>query len=387
MTVGTVEADGPERLARRTSEKWARYPREIIPMFVAEMDYPLHPAIQDRLTRMIADSDTGYVTGPAEVAGAFAPFAARRWGWEVDPEAVGMTTDLSVAIVETLRQTIAPGDGVIVMPPIYPPFFDLVPEADGRVVEVPLVEPDAQGGWRMDLDGIEAALAAGSRAVLLCSPHNPLGLVHPRADLERLARIVDAHGAVVVSDEIHATLTHPDAEFVPYLDVSPAAAEHGMALHSPSKAFGLAGLKCALMVAGGERMRAALKAMPEEVMFRTGILGAAASEVAYAEGDAWLDGITASLAANRALLAELIAERLPRAVLHEPRATFVAWVDLRAYGLGDDPSEVLRERAAVALGSGPAFGAPGLGHVRVNYACRPELLREAIDRIAAVLEP
>lgn len=381
-----IEADGPEHLALRTSEKWARHPREIIPMFVAEMDYPLFPAIRERLTRMIAASDTGYVSGPGAVARAFAPFAERRWGWRVDPDAVGITTDLSVAIVETLRQTIEPGDGVVIMPPIYPPFFDLVPEAGGAVVDVPLLAPDAHASWRMDLAGIDAALGAGARAVLLCSPHNPLGAVFPRAELAELSRIVETHGAIVVSDEIHAPLTHPDAVFVPYLTVSEAAAEHGMALHSPSKAFGLAGLKCALMVAGGTRMRAALAAMPVEVLYRTGILGAAATEVAYADGDGWLDGIVASIVANRALLVDLVAARLPRAVFHEPHATFVAWLDLRAYGLGDDPAQRLLEDAAVALGSGPAFGAAGRGFVRVTYACRPELLREAVERIAGVLE-
>lgn len=380
MTI--VHADPIEDLRRRTSVKWTAHPADVIPMFVAEMDYPLFPGIRDRLVRMIETSDTGYVSGPALVAEPFAGFAARRWGWQVDAGAVGITTDLSVAIVETLRRLIAPGDGVIVMPPVYPPFFDLIPEAGGTVIEVPLRrEPD----WTIDLEGVAAALAAGARAVLLCSPHNPLGLAHSRDQLAELARIVEAHDAVVVSDEIHAPLVHPDAEFVPYLTVSDAAAVHGMALHSASKAFGLAGLKCALMVAASDRMRRELAAMPEEVEFRTGLLGATASAVGYADGDAWLDGVREAIVESRGLLEELVAELLPRAVLTVPHAIYVAWLDLSAYGLGEDPAAVLLDRARVALGSGPAFGAQGRGHVRINYACSPELLREALHRIAAAL--
>jgi cystathionine beta-lyase len=291
------------------------------------------------------------------------------------------TTDVSVVIVESLRRLIEPGDGVIITPPVYPPFFEFVPEAGGTVVEVPLA--DDGDTWSLDLDGIDAAFAAGARGILLCNPHNPLGLVHSRAQLEALAEIVERHGGFVVSDEIHGPLVHTDAAFTPYLDVSAAAREHGIAAHSASKAFNLAGLKCGLFVTAGERMRALLRSLPEEVVYRTGIFGLIATRVGLAEGRDWLDGTIAAIEQNRRLLTELLAEKLPGARYREPRASYLAWLDLNAYGWGEDPARVLRRKAGVAMSNGPRFGAQGRGFARLNIACSPELLTEAIDRLAA----
>ena len=392
MSADTAElrADPIELLRRRTSAKWTAFPPEVVPMFVAEMDYPLFPPVAEAMIARIRASDTGYV-GPAHpVADRFAGFARRRWGWNVDPDAVRLATDVSVGIVETLRLALRPGDGVVITPPVYPPFFDLVPEAGGRVVEVPLrlgsSAADGPGAWSLDLDGIRSAFADGrARAVLLCSPHNPLGLVHSVEQLAALAEIAAEYDALVLSDEIHAPLTHPEARFTPFLAVSDAAREQGIALHSASKAFNLAGVKASLIVAASDRRRALLDRLPEEVHYRTSLLGAAATAVAFEHGDDWLEAVVAALVENRMLLRDRMHERLPLAVVHEPRASFVAWVDLGAYRLGADPSELLVERARVAFGSGPAFGAQGGGHIRVNYACSPELLSEAIERTAAAL--
>ena len=199
--------------------------------------------------------------------------------------------------------------GVIVMPPIYPPFFEIVPEAGGRVVEVPLTHDDA--GWRLDLAGIEAALGAGATAILLCHPHNPLGLVHADADLAALAELAAAHGATVISDEIHAALVYPGVGFTPFLDVSDTARQVGIAAHSASKAFNIAGAKCAMSVVASEPMRALIARQPEEVRYRTSILGRAATEAAFTDGDDWLDDTLARIVANRDLLDRLVAERLP----------------------------------------------------------------------------
>ncbi|MDQ1562206.1 MAG: cysteine-S-conjugate beta-lyase, partial [Actinomycetota bacterium] len=199
-----VRADPLDLLRTRTSEKWLAYPADVLPLFVAEMDYPLAPVIADAIVDRVRASDTGYVAGSLPVGIAFAGFAARRWGWDVDPGSVMTTTDVSVGIVEILRQVTAPGDGVVICPPVYPPFFDLIPEAGARVVEVPLL--DDGGAWSLDLQGIEAAFAAGARAFLLCNPHNPVGLVHSRASLEAVSVLAARYGVTVVSDEIHGPL-------------------------------------------------------------------------------------------------------------------------------------------------------------------------------------
>ncbi|HLU64182.1 MAG TPA: aminotransferase class I/II-fold pyridoxal phosphate-dependent enzyme [Protaetiibacter sp.] len=379
----STQAEPLEHLRRRTSAKWGLYPDDVLPMFVAEMDYPLAPEIAAALRAAIERSDTGYVN-PSDTSAveAFAAFARERWGWAPAVADIRTTTDVSVAIVETLRRLAAPGDGVIITPPVYPPFFDLVPEAGARVVEVPL--RTGGDGAALDLAGIDRALAAGARGVLLCNPHNPLGLVHTRDELAELARIVARHDGFVVSDEIHAPLTHPGAVFTPYLSVSEEARAHGIAAESGSKAFNLAGLKAALIVPEGERMARLVRELPEEVSFRTGHLGLLATGVGFARSRGWLDATIAAVVANVGLLETQLAEKLPGARLWKPQASYVAWVDLTALGWGDDPAAMLLERARLALSNGPAFGREGRGHVRINLACAPELVVEAVDRMAAI---
>lgn len=378
-----VNADSLEQLRSRTSEKWTAYPSDVLPLFVAEMDYPLAGAIADAVHAAIDRSDTGYAgTIHDNLAPAFAGFAERRWEWNVDPEQISSTTDVSVVIVESLRLAINPGDGVIITPPVYPPFFDLVPEAGGQVVEVPLVDDGTS--WALDLDGIEAAFAAGARALLLCNPHNPLGHVHPTDQLARLAELAAEFNATIVSDEIHAPLAAADAGFTPFLSVSDAAREHGIAAHSASKAWNLAGLKCALFVTAHQRTRDLLARLPEEVHFRTSLLGRIANTAAFTDGEGWLDGALTSIRSNRELLARLIDERLPGAGYRPPAASYLAWLDLRTFGWGDDPATRILESAHVAVNSGLGFGTQGAGHVRLNFACSPEVLTEAIDRIAAL---
>ena len=374
-----VHADPLEQLRTRTSEKWTSFPPHVLPLFVAEMDYPLAPVVARAMIERIEASDSGYVGSPGALGPAFAGYAQRSWGWSVDPKHVRTATDVSVAIVETFRLLIEPEDGIVITPPVYPPFFDLVAEAGGALVEVPLI--DDGSAWSLDLDGLDAAFAAGAKVFLLCSPHNPLGLVHSVETLRAVAELADRHGVIVVSDEIHAPLTHPGTRFVPYPTVSDAARDHSIVVTSASKAWNLAGIKCALIVAGGERMSRVLAALPEEVGFRTGILGLHGSVAAYDHGQDWLNGALAAITANRDLLASLLAEHLPGVGYRMPRASYLAWLDFRALDWGDDPS-ILALQRGVALNPGPTFGAPGQGHARLNFACSPEVLTEAIHRLA-----
>lgn len=374
----------------RTSEKYTAYPADVLPMFVAEMDSVPAEPIRDALVRAVTNGDTGYVGHTRVLPEVFADFAGRRWGWEVDPDLVRTTTDVSVAAVEVLRRVIAPGDQVVVMPPVYPPFWDYVREAGGTVTEVPLLPPagdpdpyDTTAGWRMDLDGIAAALEAGARTVLLCNPHNPLGLVHPRESLVALARLAAEWDAVVVSDEIHAPLTHADAVFTPFLTCGPEAVEHGVALTSASKAWNLAGTKCALMVGASDRARGWFDGLPVEVVERTGILGYTASVAAFRDGEPWLASLLAELAANRRVLAEELGTALPGAGYRQPQASYLAWLDLRALPWGDEPARLLVERAKVALSNGRDFGRQGTGHARLNFGCSEETLREGLARLSA----
>jgi cystathionine beta-lyase len=375
-----VTADPLSLLRERTSMKWRSYPDDVLPLFVAEMDFPLAEPIADALIAAVRRSDTGYVAPNNGLAEAFVAFARGRWGWLVDPTHVASTTDVSVAIVETIRRAIEPGDQVVINPPIYPPFFELVPEAGGRLLEVPLLHGET--GWMLDLEALERAFAAGARAYLLCNPHNPLGHPHSVEDLQAVAELAARYGVTVISDEVHAPLTHADGVFTPFLSVSPEAAEHGICVTSASKAWNLAGLKCAVMVTASERMRRLVAGLPQEVNWRTSQFGLIASIAAYREGEPWLDGVISALQDNRALLAELLDAQLPGVVYEQPQASYLAWLDFSALGWGDDPSVTALDRAKVALSPGPAFGTPGRGFVRLNFGCSPEVLGEAVSRLA-----
>src|SRR5690606_32601980 len=270
------------------------------------------PAIPAPPERAVRIGDTGYVASRTPLAAAYAGFAERRFGWTVDPRRIRTTADVSMGIVEILRRVIRPGDRVIVNPPIYPPFFDLVEEAGGIAERVPL--RDTGTGWELDLDAIRQALAGGARAVLLCNPHNPTGSVHSAAALDALARLAQEHGAAVISDEIHAPLVQPDAGFTPFLASGEAAQRVGYAVASASKAFNLAGLKCALMIAASDETTAVLRSLPIEVEWRTGQFGMLAAVAAFApESDDWLDGLLLTLDENCRLLGALLATYMPDA--------------------------------------------------------------------------
>lgn len=380
MTVEPLETLPLETLRRRRSTKWRKYPADVIPLFVAETDYALAPAITRVLRDAVEIGDTGYTPPDPGIREAFAGFASRRFAWAVDPEDVFWTGDVMMGVLEILRRVTAPGDRVIVMPPVYPPFFDIVEEAGAVAYSVPLARADA--GWEIDLDGVAAALRAGARAVLLCNPQNPTGTVHSVSALRSLAELAERYGATVVSDEIHAPLTYGPGAFTPFLAASAAASRVGYAVTSASKTFNLAGLKCAVMIAGGPAQRALLRALPWEIEWRTGLFGALANVAAFsAESDAWLDGLLAALDRNRRLLADLLAVEIPLAGYTVPDAGFLGWVDLRHLGWGDDPAVRIRREARVAFHHGPFFGEQGRGHVRINFGCAPDVLVDAIERV------
>lgn len=377
----TFPLDVPEvDLRRRRSAKWTTFDPDVLPLPVAEMDVHLAPPVATALARALADSDTGYAGDPTRLFQAYAGFASRRWGWQVATERMALAPDVALAVTEVLRATLAPGDGVVICSPVYPPFFAWLSDVGLRAVEVPLLGPDHE--WRLDLGGIEAALRAGARAVLLCHPHNPTGRIHEPAELRRLADMAHAAGALVLSDEIHSPLAMPGQAFTPYLTVSDTARVTGFAFVSASKAWNLAGLKCAQIVAAGEAPAGVLRRLPRELRYGAGHLGVVAAEAAYTDGEAWLAQLLAALARNLDLLDTLLAEVVPGARWTRPQAGFLVWLDLGALGLGADPSAAILQRGRVALVPGTSFGRPGRGHARLNVACSPDMLRAAVAGIA-----
>ncbi|MFK4144660.1 MalY/PatB family protein [Streptomyces sp. NPDC004065] len=369
-------------LRRRTSLKWRAHPDDVLPLWVAEMDVPVAEPVVRAVGDAMALGDTGYPAGTA-YAEALAAFAHERWQWDgLAVERTFLVPDVMLGAVELLKLVTGPGDPVVVSPPVYPPFFQFVSHMDRRVVEAPL---GADG--RLDPGALEDAFrrvtrGRGRAACLLCSPQNPTGAVHTRQELTAVARLADRYGVRVVADEIHAPLVPAGTGFVPYLSVP--GGERGLSLMSASKGWNLPGLKAALAVAG-PAAAADLARMPEEVGHGASHLGVIAHTAALRHGTAWLDALLAGLDDNRRLLAGLLDRHLP-AVAHRPgQATCLAWLDCRALGLGDDPAQVFLERGRVALSSGLPFGTGGAGRVRLNIGTSPDVIAEAVRRMAAAV--
>jgi cystathionine beta-lyase len=364
-----------EGLRLRRSAKWQYYDEDVLPAWVAEMDFPLAPAVKIALAEAVELDDTGYGwPDKLGLAEAFADFAKARLDWEVDPAGVGAIPDVVNGITSVLRLISKPGDRVIINTPVYHPFFGIIEELGCELAEVPLVE------GQLDVDGIDAEFRRGAVAIILCSPHNPMGTLPTEHQLRALAGSAAANGAWVLSDEIHWPLTLPGARHVPFLSVSEEAREHGIAFVSASKAFNLAGLTCAQTVTASERAAEVIGKLPFAAA-HAGHFGLMATVAAYRGGAPWLDDVIAVLDHNRALLAELLAATLPEVAYTPPRAGYLTWLDLRPFELGDDPCEALLERGRVALNPGPVFGPQGKGFARLNIGTSPALVEEAVKRI------
>ncbi|HEX6153540.1 MAG TPA: aminotransferase class I/II-fold pyridoxal phosphate-dependent enzyme [Solirubrobacterales bacterium] len=364
----------PAELRRRRSAKWSQYPPDVLPAWVAEMDFPLAPPVTRALQDAIDAGDCGYAN-PSELGAAFAEFAATRHGWEVDPAQVSPSPDVVGAITAVLGAIAEPGDRVVINTPVYHPFFAVIEEAGCALVEAPLVEDE------LDLEAIEREFAGGAVALILCSPHNPAGTVPSREQLAAVAEAAARHGAWVLADEIHAPLTLPGAEHVPFLTVSDAAAARGIAFWSASKAFNLAGLRCAEIVTASPEAAAVIERLPVSAT-HCGHFGALGSIAAFRGGGPWLEDVLAVLDYNRRLLTDLLGERLPEVGYREPEAGYLAWLDFRGLDLGSDPSQPILERGQLALSPGPQFGPQGAGFARLNFGTSPALVEKAVERIA-----
>ncbi|MGW8482779.1 MalY/PatB family protein [Microbacterium sp. NPDC055903] len=367
------------------SVKWTAYP-DTIGAFVAEMDFGVAPAITAAIDASLQTGLTGYL--PAHLrdalAEATASWYASHYGWAVSPDQVRAVPDVISALEFAIETFTSPGSAIIVPTPAYMPFLTVPPRHGRRVIEVPSIEVD--GRWVMDLDGVARAFADGGELLVLCNPHNPLGTVSTREELLRIADTVTAAGGHVFSDEIHAPLVYAPATHIPYASVSDAAAAHTLTAASASKAWNLAGLKCAQIILTDEGSVRAWQAENGWTGHGTATIGAIANVAAYNQGGGWLDEVRDYLDGNRRLLVELVRDLLPGVRMTVPEGTYIALLDFRGTGLTGDLSLWFREHAGVAMTDGAACGEAAIGFTRFVFATPRPILRAAIERIAAALE-
>jgi cystathionine beta-lyase len=371
-----------ERLRRRTSYKWRTYEPDVLPAFVAEMDFEPAQEIRDAIVAALDTGGWGYAH-LGELGHAFAEFAADRLDWSPDPGLIFAVPDVMTGITEVISAITAPGAGIVINPPVYSPFFYRIKMIGRRIVEAPLrAGPD--GGYDLDLVALDSALAQpGVGAYLLCSPHNPVGRVWARDQLIEVAAICARHDIPVLVDEIHAPLVLPGSRHVPFHTVGHPAAREAFVFSSASKGWNIPGLKCGLAIAAAPRAAGVLRDRWNALL--ASHLGELASEAAFLRARPWLDTVVAEIDANADRLGQLLADQLPGVAYRRPQASFLAWLDCRQLGVGDNPAVVFLDRGRVALNPGSDFGTQGAGFARLNIGTSPELLAEAVRRMAAAV--
>jgi cystathionine beta-lyase len=379
----SIDREDLRSLRQRTSAKWRYYPPEVLPAWVAEMDFTLAEPIAAALHAAVDRSDTGYrwVEGVPE---ALADFAREQWGWRFDPGTVVVLADVMSSIAQALLHLTDSGAQVVINPPIYPPFFSTVDDVCGRTVrEVPLAHTD--GRYHLDLPGLEEAFADPRvQAYLLCSPHNPTGTVHTEEELRSVARLAHANDVAVIADEIHAPMTLVGARHHPFLSVADEWPDlRAVSCVSASKTWNIPGLKCAQLVATDRLIEGLRASIPIEATYGVGHFGVVATLAAYREGGPWWFEMLDVLDARRRQLSEGLG-RCGGVQMTWPQASYLAWVNLPM--LGEDPAAVLLEQGSLAVNSGLAFGSVGEGHARINFATSEAILEEIITRVGSIVD-
>lgn len=353
---------------------------------VADMDFRAPPAVIDALARRLAHGVFGYEAIGAGLVPALTGWLAARHGWAVRPEWILRAPNVLNALAMAANIFANEGDGIIVQPPVFFDFFDIIAENGRRLAANPLVLRD--GRYRMDFDGLERLAAAPrTRLLFLCNPHNPVGRVWTRDELARLGGICRAHGVLVVSDEIHGDIVLPGYGHTPFASISDEDAANSVTCLSPAKTFNIAACSAAFTVIPDEARRGAFQAENSRLTVnKNNAFANVAMEAAYRDGGKWLDAALGYIAGNLALVRARLGE-IPGVTLIEPEGTFLLWLDFRGLGLDPDSlTRFLRERAGWAISRGAAFGEAGIGFGRLNIACTRARLAAALDRLADAVD-
>ena len=371
-------------LRSRTGEKWTQFDEDVLPLWVADMDFEVADPIRRALQRALDTGDLGYPWHPQPTAipGLFADRMQRLYGWHVDPRRVELVTEVVQAMYVAVHQLTEPGDGIIVQRPIYPPFVGLVEKLGRTLVDNALRE--AEVSYLLDVDLLREQ-AQHAKILLLCNPHNPTGRVMRREELQAIGDIAVEHDLVIVSDEIHQELVYPGAAHVPIASLSPEVEARTITIASTSKAFNIAGLRCAVTHFGSHDLRRRFLDFPRHLRGGLNSLGILATEAAWAHSDPWLEDVRAYLLANRDFTAEFVRSEMPGVPHTRPEATYLAWLDCRELELPMPPAKFFLEHARVGLSEGTTFGPMGEGFCRLNFSTSRAILEDALGRMAKAL--
>jgi cystathionine beta-lyase len=365
------------------SNKWRKFPADVLPLWVADMDFRSPPAVIAALKARVEHGFFGYLTERCELQDVVAERVAKRYGWRVEPEAVMPLPGVIAGFNLALRALTTPGDGLLIQTPVYPPILRAAGNHGLARHDAPLTR-GADGRYAVEPDRFAGAIGSRTRAFLLCNPHNPVGRLFVRGELEAMAGACLARDVWIIADEIHADLLYDGRQHVPVATLSPDVEQRTVTLLAPSKTFNLPGLKCAVAVVPNAALRERLAAAVSDLVPKINVLGHAAAVAAYRAGDDWLEALLGYLHGNRDHLVSEVAARLPGVRVAAPEATYLAWLDCRDAGL-EDPYTFFLQEAKVALNDGKTFGPGGEGFVRLNFGCPRPLLTEGLARMARAL--
>ena len=381
-----LEAVRADERRPSVGEKWSRYPEDVLPLWVADMDFPIAEPIRRVLRGAVERSDLGYPIhpGPTGVRELAVERMRTRFGWEPEVTRVEIITDVVQGMYLALLGCTQPGDGVVVQTPVYPPFLACVEETGRRRIDAPLVA--GAKGYEIDMDALQAMVDTDTRALLLCNPHNPSGRAFSREELQGIAELAVERNLVVVSDEIHEDLVYSGHRHLPIASLGREIAERTITLTSASKAFNVAGLRCAVVIFGSRELQQQFSSLPRHARGGIGVPGIEALLAAWQHGQPWLDAVLVHLEGNRDALLSRLRKDFPGVVAYSPEATYLAWLDCRGLEIEGSPYEFFLRHARVALADGAAFGPPGRGFVRINFATSRAIVSEALDRMAQALD-
>jgi cystathionine beta-lyase len=375
-----------KELRERRGVKWHHFPEDVLPAWVADMDFAVAKPVQAAIRATVDRGDYGYAVrqGHSRIQEAFAERMAARFGWELDPECVLPVADLVQAMTACVLAFSDEGEGVIVQTPVYPPFLTTIEQTRRRRDPAPLI--DAGDRFVSDEQALARAVAADTRLMMLCNPHNPVGRVFTLEELDAIGCAVVERDLVLVSDEIHCDLVYPGRRHLPTALLGSEVAARTVTLNSATKGFNIAGLRCAVMHFGSPELLERFRTrVPDRLLGAFNVLGHDATVAAWREGQPWLDDVMKVLLANRDRVAAWVKETAPEICHHPPEATYLAWLDCRDLRLPAPPHEFFLERAKVGMNAGRDFGPEGENCVRLNFATSPAILDEILRRLAAAL--
>jgi cystathionine beta-lyase len=378
--------DFDQIIDRRHTEslKWRYYDEDVLPLWVADMDFAVPEPVIRALQERVAHGIFGYGLSPGSLREVIQGRLARLYGWHVETGEIFFVPGVVTGFNLACHAIGAPGDEVLVETPIYPPMLSAPGDAERICKVVPLVE--GRERYEHDFDAFEQAVTEHTSLFLFCNPHNPVGRVFETTELERLAEICLRHDIVICSDEIHCDFIYQGHRHVPIASLSPEVAAQTITLLAPSKTYNIAGLSCSVGVIQNPDLRARLKQACTGLVPHVNVLGYTAGLAAYRDGQAWLDALLVYLEGNRDYLLKYTATHMPGIKCKQPEGTFLAWLDCRETSIPGNPHQFFLERARVALNDGATFGRGGEGFVRLNFGCPRATLTEALERMQAALE-